>query len=168
MFEHEGHMAAQAVPARRFRAGMTLPEQRLWRELKKLGAHIRRQAPIGPHVADFACHAKRLVIEVDGGVHERAPEVAARDQARTVWLESQGYTVVRFTDAEVAKDAAAVAREIEKRLALPLDGEGLGWGVAQGSGLTSSPTPAPVCAFHLATAATPPSPALPPSRRKGE
>ncbi len=45
---------------------MTGPEKRLWKALRKTGLHIRRQAPIGRYIADFACHEARVVIEVDG------------------------------------------------------------------------------------------------------
>ena len=69
---------------------MGMAEQILWRELRKLKLPTRRQAPIGPFFADFACHSRKLVIEVDCGIHERIADVAARDQARTEWLESRG------------------------------------------------------------------------------
>jgi very-short-patch-repair endonuclease len=58
--------------ARRLRANTTDAERTLWRHLRKLeteGTHFRRQVPIGPYVADFACMAARLVIEVDGSQH---------------------------------------------------------------------------------------------------
>ena len=109
---------------RSLRARMTWSEKRLWRELKKLDLNFRRQAPIGPYFADFACHGRNLVIEVDGRVHELFPEVVARDTARQRWLESQGYTVLRFNDRQVLDDVHAVMETI----ALLLDGGGSGGG----------------------------------------
>ena len=84
--------------ARRLRANQTGAEIELWRELRKLetkGTHFRRQVPIGRYVADFACMASRLVIELDGSQHGEDP-TKARDETRTRWLESEGYRVLRF------------------------------------------------------------------------
>ena len=75
--------------SRRLRAAMTYPEQKLWRRLRKLDAHIRRQAPLGRYIVDFVCHRACLVIEVDGGIHQRE-DVALRDVERDDWLRSQG------------------------------------------------------------------------------
>ena len=62
--------------ARQLREAMTDGERKLWQSLKTFrvlyGFHIRRQVPIGPYVADFACHAARLVIEIDGNGMTRA------------------------------------------------------------------------------------------------
>jgi very-short-patch-repair endonuclease len=71
--------------ARRLRANQTGAEVLLWRELRKLetkGTHFRRQVPIGPYVADFACLASRLVIELDGSQHGDEP-TRRRDAVRT-------------------------------------------------------------------------------------
>ena len=62
--------------------------------------HFRRQAPISPYIADFACHSARLVIEVDGGQHGLDDEAAA-DARRTLWLEGEGYRVLRFWNPDV-------------------------------------------------------------------
>ncbi len=78
--------------ARRLRANSTNAEALLWRELHKLetkGTHFRRQVPIGPYVADFACLASRLVIEVDGSQHGEESN-RSRDNKRTRWLEFGG------------------------------------------------------------------------------
>ncbi len=86
--------------ARRLRAGMTPQERRLWGKLRELnrmmGLHIRRQAPVGPFVADFAEFGRRLVIEVDGGQHG-----GTRDLARDAWFQGQGFKVMRFWNNEV-------------------------------------------------------------------
>jgi very-short-patch-repair endonuclease len=127
---------------------MTWTEQRLWKELRKLEANFRRQASIGPYFADFATHNPKLVIEVDGGVHERLPDVAARDLQRQAWLETQGYVVLRFTDRQVSGDVFECIEVVRGQL--------------------DRLRPAPTRAQSPESAATPPSPALPPSRRKGE
>jgi very-short-patch-repair endonuclease len=96
--------------ARRLRRDMTDAEKKLWWHLRHLPVartHFRRQATIGPYFADFACHEKRLVIEVDGGGHARAEQSAA-DAARTVYLEAKGYRVLRFWNHDVLKEIDAV------------------------------------------------------------
>jgi very-short-patch-repair endonuclease len=102
------------IVARKLRRSMTPAECALWVELRRLplnGTHFRRQAPIGPFIADFLCHGARLVIEVDGGAHD-APDVASRDLARQLWIESRGYRLLRFTNAQVLADVRAVAQQI--------------------------------------------------------
>jgi len=154
--------------ARRLRSAMTFSEQKLWRELRKLDAHIRRQAPIGKYIADFACHPKRLVIEVDGEIHERVADVAVRDLERSAWLESQGYKVLRFTNRRVNEDLFGVVDEIRRHLALPLDGEGLGWGERTEVTTSTQRAPAPTRVRLASALRSPQSPTLSPSRGKGE
>ena len=89
--------------AKQLRSNVTEPEQALWRALKRIpvyGSHFRRQVPIGPYVADFACLKARLLIELDGGHHSQ-DEIAVRDEARTRWLVKEGYRVIRFWNAEL-------------------------------------------------------------------
>jgi very-short-patch-repair endonuclease len=75
------------------------------------GTHFRHQAPIGPYVVDFFCPAKRLIIELDGG-HHNDDAVAKRDGKRQLWLEQEGYRVIRFWDSDVAGDLNAVLEQI--------------------------------------------------------
>jgi len=88
----------QIAFAREQRHNIADSERRLWAALRsrRFGEQkFRRQVPIGPFIADFACKSARLVIEVDGGAH--APDAALqRDERRTRWLESQGWEVIRF------------------------------------------------------------------------
>ena len=90
---------------------MTLPEKRLWDELRKLDMNIRRQAPIGRYIADFACHAASLVVEVDGPMHD-LPDEQLRDIARTEWLRSQGYQVMRIPNERALTDPYGVAEQV--------------------------------------------------------
>lgn len=96
--------------AKELRSNTTEPEQLLWRALRNIpvyGSHFRRQVPIGPYVADFACLKARLLIELDGG-HHADDEVATRDERRTRWLESEGYRVIRFWNAELIENMPGV------------------------------------------------------------
>jgi very-short-patch-repair endonuclease len=79
------------------------------------GFKFRRQAPIGPYVADFVCFEKKVIIELDGGQHQ---EQAEYDSARSDWLASEGYTVLRFWNHEVFKEEDAVLATIWKALGL--------------------------------------------------
>ena len=70
---------------------------------------------IGSYVADFACMAKRLVIEVDGSQHGFEAN-QRHDEARTRWLESEGYRVMRFWNNDVMSRTAAVLEAIHDML----------------------------------------------------
>jgi very-short-patch-repair endonuclease len=170
VFEHPAHAKGAVKRARHLRSDMTSSEHILWKELRKLDLHIRRQAPIGKYIADFIQHSAKLVIEVDGGRHD-LPENQLHDQVRDEWLRSQGYRVLRVRDQEVYDNPPAVAQKVAALLiALPLNGEGLGWGVSElvlgmaheeVSTLPPAPPPAPL-------ARAPQSPTLSPSRGKGD
>ena len=89
---------------------MTEPERLLWSRLRPLnreGIRIRRQAPIGDYIVDFACHTAKLVIELDGGGHYE-PDQAAYDRRRDRWLEGRGYHVVRLWNGALYEDLDAV------------------------------------------------------------
>jgi very-short-patch-repair endonuclease len=58
---------------------------------------FRRQVPLGPFIADFLCYDARLIVEADGGQHCEN----TADERRTAWLESQGFTVLRFWNHEI-------------------------------------------------------------------
>jgi very-short-patch-repair endonuclease len=76
-----------------------------------LGSHFRQQVPIGPYVADFACMAARLIIEIDGSQHGLDSGMR-RDAQRTRWLEQQGYRVIRFWNNDVTKNIGSVLEAI--------------------------------------------------------
>jgi very-short-patch-repair endonuclease len=100
--------------ANKLRANTTPHERILWRALKELpvdGTHFRRQAPIGAYVVDFFCPAKHLIIELDGGYHND-DENAKRDHERQLWLEQEGYRVIRFWNSEISRDLTAVLERI--------------------------------------------------------
>ncbi|RED38699.1 very-short-patch-repair endonuclease [Rhodopseudomonas thermotolerans] len=105
--------------ARELRKKSTDVERLMWAALrdKQLnGFSFKRQVPIGPYIADFACHSVKLVVELDGGQHfsddgERA------DAARTAAIEARGFRVIRFNNAEVMSNRAGVLQSIADVLA---------------------------------------------------
>jgi len=105
--------------ARALRRRATEPEQKLWWHLRHHipldGTHFRRQVPIGPYIADLCCLKARLVIEVDGD-HHGYDENRARDEKRTAYLNSQGYSVLRFSNQEVMTEMSVVLEAIYAHL----------------------------------------------------
>ena len=97
--------------AREMRAEPTWTEKKLWERLQAFPVRFRRQAPVGPYVADFVCHRAALVVEVDGGVHDRT-DVALRDLKRDTWFETQGYITLRVAARAVEVDIDAVVTRI--------------------------------------------------------
>ena len=103
------------LKARGLRRHMTDAERLLWyflRARRFAGCKFRRQHPIGPFVADFACLEHRLIIEADGGQHADA----ASDRQRTLWLEAQGWRLVRFWNEDIMRRTHDVLDEIRKAI----------------------------------------------------
>ena len=94
--------------ARRLRRKLSLPEILLWRllRLNRRELRFRKQHAIGPYVADFYCPAAKMVIEIDGAVHN---ERQGPDGRRDAYLTSLGLTVIRVPAAEVLADPVGVA-----------------------------------------------------------
>ena len=102
--------------ARELRKNATDAERKLWWKLRYRqldGYRFRRQVPIGPYIIDFVCLSHRLPIELDGSQHGGA---IAYDQARTRWLESRGYRVLRFWNGDVLRDMEGVLDTIHRAL----------------------------------------------------
>jgi very-short-patch-repair endonuclease len=103
--------------ARKLRQEMPRPEAIMWnalRSLKPLGIHFRRQVPLGPYYADFACHHPRLVIEIDGRTHTDPDYDAARD----VFIEREGYRVLRVGNDDVLRELDGVMRAVQHALGI--------------------------------------------------
>ena len=125
------------------RRAPTKAEAMLWaglREIEVAGSHFRRQAPFGQYILDFVCHAARLVIEVDGGIHQ-VEAVAMRDAEREAWIRGRGYRVLRVSNDEVMRDMEMVLERIIAALGAdtptptpPREGEGLEEGAAHFDG----------------------------------
>lgn len=101
--------------ARELRRSMTDAERRLWsllRSRRLSGYKFRRQHPIGPFIADFACIGHKLIVEADGGQH--GDNVA--DKRRTAWFTRDGWRVVRFWNNEILLNSAGVAQTIVRVL----------------------------------------------------
>jgi riboflavin-specific deaminase-like protein len=100
------------------RSQPTGAEDFLWQQLRaeKLeGYKFRRQHIIGNFIVDFVCLAKKLVIEVDGLIHQ-LPESQVSDEERTMWLGMKGYTVIRFTNEEILFDVENALNKIKQKL----------------------------------------------------
>ncbi len=98
--------------ARHLRKNMTDAERFAWMRLRGrqiAGFRFRRQAPIGPYIADFVCFEAKLILELDGGQHA---EQVGEDAARTRWFESEGFRVVRFWNHEVFQDWDVIEQEL--------------------------------------------------------
>jgi len=94
----------------------TASEAVLWNELKgkKLcGRKFRRQDGFGPFVVDFYCPDEKLVIEIDGGIHDE-PGSDEHDRLRDEWLERRGLRVLRFDNKAILDDLEGVLDEIER------------------------------------------------------
>ena len=114
--------------ARSFRRGSTVVEAALWKVLRSRrlgGLKFRRQHPVDGFIVDFYCAERRLIVEVDGSIHDRQ---RAADEERRAILDASGYRVVRLTNDTVlnAPVEALAAIRTAARHSLPVHGEGTG------------------------------------------
>lgn len=100
--------------AKELRKNMTGAENALWLYLKGgiKGLKFRRQHPIGVYIADFYCHRLKLIIEINGSIHNKT-EVIDSDKTRQKELEELGYTVIRFTNEQVKSEMEVVLKDVE-------------------------------------------------------
>jgi very-short-patch-repair endonuclease len=99
--------------ARELRTRQTEAELVLWAALRNRGLgglKFRRQHPIGPFVADFCCPDRRLVVELDGDVHETQVE---HDAEREALLVAAGYRVLRFRNETITADLSSALAQIQ-------------------------------------------------------
>jgi very-short-patch-repair endonuclease len=104
--------------ARHLRRAVTDAERLLWfhpRGKQLLGFRFRRQVRIGPYFADFACLDAKLIVEVDGGQHNKCGIDSARDR----YLRVAGFRVVRVWDNDVLASVGGVCEVILERLLAP-------------------------------------------------
>jgi very-short-patch-repair endonuclease len=113
--------------AKELRKVMTPAEKILWERLRNRqlgGFKFRRQHPMGSFIADFYCAECKLVVEIDGNIHISQAEA---DAERTAIIESFGYRVIRFRNAEVETNLQTVLNKILTKCnspLLPKSGEG--------------------------------------------
>ncbi len=110
---------------------MTDSERKLWSGLRaeQLGVKFRRQHPLGSYIADFACLAPKLIVELDGSQHA---EQAAYDARRDDFFRAQGFAVLRFSSDSPLRNLEGVRMAILDELkllarphpSLPPEGEG--------------------------------------------
>jgi very-short-patch-repair endonuclease len=112
--------APQSIPdgiyreARRLRREMTASERLLWMRLRRnriANLHFRRQHVICGFIADFYCRQAKLIVEIDGGIHDDYQE---KDDIRDKVLQAEGFFVLRYTNERVERELEEVVREIEE------------------------------------------------------
>ena len=104
--------------ARSLRKSQTRAEGLLWSLLRSkqlCGLKFRRQHPVDPYLADFACQRYHFIVELDGEYHD---QIADDDLKRQRYLEKLGWRVVRFKNEDVLRDAEHVLRAIAKELGI--------------------------------------------------
>ncbi len=95
---------------------MTEEERRLWYcFLRACPIRFRRQQIVGNYIVDFYCHEKRLVVEIDGSQHYEEAGIDA-DRRRDAYLNEQGLTVLRYSNADVNQRFAGVCEDILNHL----------------------------------------------------
>ena len=105
--------------AKQLRRKATKAEVVLWKEIRngKLGGlKFRRQHPINNFIADFYCHEKKLIVELDGSIHD-IDSAIDRDVERTRQLGELGIVVIRFKNVEVTEDVKSVLERIKQTIA---------------------------------------------------
>ena len=124
--------------ARENRKNNTEAENELWQLLRdnKLGQRFRRQHAIGKFIVDFVCLPAKLVVEVDGSIHD-SEENKELDAGRTYELEQLGFKVIRFTNDEVLKNPYSVRDQIKAALAASPLSFGEGSGVRSENGISA-------------------------------
>jgi very-short-patch-repair endonuclease len=112
------------LTARELRKTSTKAEELFWRKVRNrqfLGLRFLRQHPLYYRydgklrffISDFYCHEKKLVIEVDGGIHERQEDY---DIKRSEILKSKNYHILRFKNEDIFKDFDHVLIKLKKTI----------------------------------------------------
>jgi very-short-patch-repair endonuclease len=101
------------------RQKQTLAETIVWNRLRARRFHgliFRRQERIGQYIADFCCHKHHLIIELDGWVHQFKIE---RDQKRSLYLCTQGYRILRYTNTYIFEHLDTALEQIAYVIGIP-------------------------------------------------
>jgi len=108
------NMNSKNILARILRQNQTPQERKIWNIIRNQqirGCKFRRQYPIGEYIVDFVCKEIKLIIEIDGGQHNKNQNII-NDENRTKYLEAKGYKVIRFWNNEVDKNLEGVYSKI--------------------------------------------------------
>ena len=106
---------------RDLRKNPTKAEAVLWSQLRnrKLGYKFQRQFPIKYFICDFCCRSKKLIIEIDGEIHNQ-PNNQEYDQERERILIHLGYKIIRFSNNDVLNNLNSILKTIQTQLVSPL------------------------------------------------
>ena len=157
MDQKRKHNPALTQNAKALRKNMTKEERRLWFAFRRSDpVRFLRQKVIDRYIADFYCHAARLVIELDGSQHYEETGIL-RDRIRTARIENRGITVVRIPNSDVNRHFEGVCEYIDKLVQERL----------RRDGIPQSHVAALVCQPPLGKGANPPPPAAEPPLGKG-
>lgn len=110
--------------AQNLRKSMTMEERILWYQyLRTYPLQWNRQKVIGSYIVDFYCKRAKLIVELDGSQHYET-ETADYDQKRTAYLNSLGYTVLRFSNTDIKTNLSGVCEVIDRAVKNLPPGEG--------------------------------------------
>ena len=100
------------------RKNPTVAEQKIWEAVRNsnLGHKFRRQHSIGQFIVDFVCIEKKLVVEIDGPIHDTQQR---EDAERTKFIEGEGFKVIRFSNEKVLSNPEEVLAKIKIALSSP-------------------------------------------------
>ena len=102
--------------ARYLRKNQTEQERKLWNLIKNKQFYnykFLRQYVIGRYIVDFICREKKIIIEIDGGQHNENSTIDY-DKERSIYLNSIGYTVIRFWNNEIDNNIEGVYSKLEQ------------------------------------------------------
>lgn len=102
---------------RELRRNQTLTEKKIWFQLRGgiLGVRFKRQHSIGGYIADFYCSEKRLIVELDGEIHN-TKESKEYDEVRDKYFKELDYATIRFLNKEVEESMEKVLEKIKSLL----------------------------------------------------
>lgn len=92
----------------------TPSENLFWNELRnsKLGVKFKRQHSIGGYILDFYCAEKKLIVELDGEIHNKR-EVKEYDQVRDKFFKELGYKIIRFLNVEIESNIQLTLKKLQ-------------------------------------------------------
>ena len=109
----------KTIPTRRhFRKDPTPAEKLFWQQVanrKFLGLKFVRQHGIGPYIVDFCCRSQNLIIEIDGDSHFTKAGIIS-DAARTQYLETLGYKIIRYNNDDLLNNIDGVFYDLKSKI----------------------------------------------------